>query len=60
MRLIQETPISAETPTGAMLTAAEAARTLDTFIIARSVVEPQQEISHDVRQVPDRMQAQGI
>jgi hypothetical protein len=36
-----ETPIS----NGAKLTSAEAERTLDTFIIALSVVEPQQEIS---------------
>jgi hypothetical protein len=36
-----ETPIS----NGAKLTSAEAERTLDTFIIALSAVEPQQEIS---------------
>jgi hypothetical protein len=41
----KKAPISAETLTGAKLTSAEAERTLDTFIIALSVVEPQQEIS---------------
>ena len=41
----KKAPISAETPTGAKLTSAEAERTLDTFSIRHSVVEPQQEIS---------------
>ncbi len=54
MRLIQETPISAETPTGAMLTAAEATRTLDMFIIRLQAVELKRRF-HDLSFLPDRL-----
>lgn len=53
-KALTETPISIR----AKLTSAEAERTLDTFIIALSVVEPQQEISRrDLPLMHNRMQA---
>jgi hypothetical protein len=50
----QKAPISAETPTGAKLTSAEAERTLDTFIIELSVVELKRRF-HDLPQLPERV-----
>jgi hypothetical protein len=46
-----ETPIS----TGAMLTTAEAVRTLDTFIIRLSAVNLNRRNHSDLPQLPDRM-----
>jgi hypothetical protein len=50
----QKAPASAETQTRAMLSAAEATRTLDTFIIGLSVVELKRRF-HDLPFLPDRM-----
>ena len=50
----EKAPASAETPTRAKLTSAEAERTLDTFIIELSVVELKRRF-HDLPQLPYRM-----
>jgi hypothetical protein len=50
----KKAPTDVSAPARAMLTAAEAARTLDTFIIGLSVVELKRRF-HDLPQLPDRM-----
>ena len=49
----EKAPDSVSAPARAMLTAAEAARTLDTFIVGLSVVELKRRF-HDLSFLPDR------
>ena len=50
----QKTPAETPISTGVVITTAEAAMTVDTFIIGPRAVKPQQEISHDLPQLQTR------